>query len=327
MLTTQEKLNIRYRKDLEKQCRYPVDELHTRARKANDEVLYLMQYLLHKHGAEDDCELMDTKKTLVPQVSILRRLVDHFLALMDYANNPGDTHVTAACTPESAGGPSEPPRQTLTLTEVKSDGEGCRNPSLDVVDSRATSAGDSPNSFSSGRSRRRSVDMTMNGESFAKLKIGVTTTLREVGKNHTSVDYLSGLQQTSSSDDGDNAAAASSFADTPTTDATAATTSDSDGGHQGGPVHPSRSLSDMPMPEIEKIRDVLREMQAESPALSYKIVCGEKTNYTSCVLGILHDMASLAEYDVLAVNNWWDDVEKFGVRCMTQMVLDCTSVV
>ena len=267
MLTTQERRNIRYRKQLEHQCRYPVSELHTRARKANGEVLYLMQYLVHKHGAEDDCELMDTKKTLLPQISILRRLVDHFLVLMDDAD--GDDQPGGS--PETSIGLG----RTLKWTGSQSDGE------------------------ESGMSRRRSVDLSMNGESFAKLKIGVTTTLREAGKSSTSVD----LQQGSSSDDDDDATYSSSVV----------VSAESDGA-QGGSLSRGRTLSNMPVPEIERIRDVLRELQSEDPALSYKIVCGQKSNYTSCVLGFLRDIASLAEYTVVAVNNWWDDVEKFGVR-------------
>ena len=268
MLNTQERRNIRYRKQLEHQCRYPVSELHTQARKANGEVLYLMQYLVHKHGAEDDCELMDTKKTLLPQISILRRLVDHFLVLMDNADvddSPGDSA-------QSSRGSG----RKLKWTGSQSDGE------------------------ESGMSRRRSVDLTMNGEGFAKLKIGVTTTLREAGseKISTSVD----LQQGSSSDD-DNTATSSS----------PAISADSDGAQRGS-LSRGRTLSNMPMPEIERIRDILRELQSEDPALCYKIVCGQKSNYTACVLGFLCDIASLAEYTVVAVNNWWDDVEKFGVR-------------
>ena len=280
MLTTQERRNIRYRRQLEKQCRYPISELHSRARKANGEVLYLMQYLVHKHGAEDDCELMDAKKTLLPQISIQRRLVDHFLVLMDDADGD-DPRGTLVSTPESTSGSA----QTLRSTGSKSDGE------------------ESP-----GRSRHRSADMTMNSESFAKLKIGVTTTLREAGHISTSVD----LKQGSSSDEDD--AATSSSPSTPTANALLNSTSVESDGAQGGSMKRGSSLSNMPMPEIERIRDVLRDLQSEDPALSYKIVCGEKSNYTSCVLGFLRDIASLAEYTVLAVNNWWDDVEKFGVR-------------
>ena len=289
MLTAQERRIIRYRKKLEKQCRFCVSELHSRARKANGEVLYLMQYLVHKHGAEDDCELMDAKKTLRPQLSILRRLVDHFLVLLDDYDGD-DPQGTPARTPRSASGSA----QTLISTGSKSDSE-------ETVGSR-----------------RRSIDMTMSGECFSKLKVGVTTTLRETGKISTSVD----LQQGSSSDDDIDAASSSaappssggssrtSSATTPTVNATGAK-SDAD---QGGSLQPVNSLSNMPVPELERIRDVLRDLESEDPALSYKIVFGVKSNYTSCVLGFLRDIASLAEYTVVAVNNWWDDVEKFGVR-------------
>jgi heme-degrading monooxygenase HmoA len=42
-----------------------------------------------------------------------------------------------------------------------------------------------------------------------------------------------------------------------------------------------------------------------------------------CVHGFLRDIAQDADYEIYAVNNWWDDLEKFGRwRCLTRCLSD-----
>lgn len=44
----------------------------------------------------------------------------------------------------------------------------------------------------------------------------------------------------------------------------------------------------------------------------YKIVVTKEQLYTMCVHGFLRDIAQDSDYEIYAVNNWWDDLEKFG---------------
>jgi hypothetical protein len=44
----------------------------------------------------------------------------------------------------------------------------------------------------------------------------------------------------------------------------------------------------------------------------YKIVVTNEQLYTMCVHGFLRDIAQDNDYEIYAVNNWWDDLEKFG---------------
>ena len=78
-LSAEEKAAIEHRKALEKVCRYPVDELHSRALRAEGEIGALVVYLMHKHGAHGVCEQKDRRSAVRGQLSILRQLVDTFI--------------------------------------------------------------------------------------------------------------------------------------------------------------------------------------------------------------------------------------------------------
>jgi hypothetical protein len=78
-LSAEEKAAIEHRKALEKVCRYPVDELHARALRAEAEIGALVVYLMHKHGAHGVCEQKDRRSAVRGQLSILRQLVDTFI--------------------------------------------------------------------------------------------------------------------------------------------------------------------------------------------------------------------------------------------------------
>ena len=70
--------------------------------------------------------------------------------------------------------------------------------------------------------------------------------------------------------------------------------------------------ADTPLPDEPTVRDKLRELELEYPPLKYKIVCCNEQLYSTIVNGFLRDIASDSDYEVYAVNNWWDDLEKFG---------------
>ena len=53
-LTEEETAAIKHRKGLEHVCRYHVDELHSRAVRAEAEIGALMVYLMHKHGPGEE---------------------------------------------------------------------------------------------------------------------------------------------------------------------------------------------------------------------------------------------------------------------------------
>ena len=56
-----------------------MDELHSRAVKAEAEVAALMVWLMRKHGPDGVCEEKETRSTCRAQLSILRQLVDTFI--------------------------------------------------------------------------------------------------------------------------------------------------------------------------------------------------------------------------------------------------------
>ena len=76
-----EKHAIRHRKELERICRYPTDELHKRAVNAEAEIGSLMVYLMNKHGPNGNCELCERSHAVRAELSILRQLVDFFLCV------------------------------------------------------------------------------------------------------------------------------------------------------------------------------------------------------------------------------------------------------
>jgi hypothetical protein len=74
----------------------------------------------------------------------------------------------------------------------------------------------------------------------------------------------------------------------------------------------TQSVDEASMPDEPTVRDKLRELEQEFPPLKYKIVCSNEQLYTTIVHGFLRDIASDSDYEIYAVNNWWDDLEKFG---------------
>ena len=70
--------------------------------------------------------------------------------------------------------------------------------------------------------------------------------------------------------------------------------------------------TDKATPDEPTVRDRLRELEIEFPPLKYKIVCCNEHLYSTIVHGFLRDIANDSDYEVYAVNNWWDDLEKFG---------------
>ena len=66
------------------------------------------------------------------------------------------------------------------------------------------------------------------------------------------------------------------------------------------------------LPDEPEVRDKLRELECEYPPLKYKVICNSEQMYSLCVHGFLRDIANDADYEIYAVNNWWDDLEKFG---------------
>ena len=78
-LTEEERAAIGHRKDLEAVSRYPVEELHARAVKAEAEIGSLMVYLMNKHGPGGVCEQKEKRGAVRAQLSMLRQLVDTLL--------------------------------------------------------------------------------------------------------------------------------------------------------------------------------------------------------------------------------------------------------
>ena len=196
-LSESETAAIQHRKSLERVCRYPVEELHSRAVRAEAEIGALMVYLMHKHGPGGSCEQKERRSAVRGQLSMLRQLVDCFIVAAD---NDEEKH-----------------------------GD-------DVRSGRAAS---------------------MSDGSFEKVTVGV-----KLASQHSvaSVDF----QEVSA------------------------------------------------LPDEPTMRDKLRLLEFEFPPLKYNIVCNNDNLYTSIVQGFLRDIASDSDYDIFAVNNWWDDLEKFG---------------
>jgi hypothetical protein len=124
-LSNDEKAAIKHRKELEKVCRYPVEELHSRAMKAEAEVAALMVWLMCKHGPGGVCEQKEKRSTCRAQLSILRLLVDTFIQDEEKAEAAGKTvepsafpSVKADFGEEAAGGSAgdHPPLPCTTST-------------------------------------------------------------------------------------------------------------------------------------------------------------------------------------------------------------------
>jgi hypothetical protein len=90
-LAPEEKAAINHRKALERVCRYPVQELHSRAVAAEAEIGALVVYLMNKHGAHGGCEQKDRRSSVRGQLSMLRQLVDSFI--QEEAKKEAEHHV------------------------------------------------------------------------------------------------------------------------------------------------------------------------------------------------------------------------------------------
>ena len=117
--------------------------------------------------------------------------------------------------------------------------------------------------------------------------------------------------------------------------------------HGGVSIRSASVAPDDNLPDEPTLRDRLRELELEFPPLKsatitacllltvcncphsetsgfrlwdrYKIVVTNEQLYTMCVQGFLRDIAQDADYEIYAVNNWWDDLEKFGRwHCLTR---------
>ena len=203
-LSESETAAIQHRKSLERVCRYPIEELHSRAVRAEAEIGSLMVYLMHKHGPGGSCEQKERRSAVRGQLSMLRQLVDRFIVADDN----------------------------------------------DDEQSGDANADDIP-------SAHRNRAASMSDGSFEKVTVGVKLARQQsVG----SVDF------------------------------------------KNVPA----------LPDEPTMRDKLRLLECEFPPLKYNIVCNNENIYTSIVQGFLRDIASDGDYDIFAVNNWWDDLEKFG---------------
>ena len=132
--------------------------------------------------------------------------------------------------------------------------------------SRSESEGDtSDNSITHrkrSRSRRRSLDASLGSETFAKIKIGVKMVVR--------TDQSIGLKKSTSIDmkaDNDSAEIA--------------------------PLPP--------LPDLEVVQSRLMQLEEQTPALRYSIVCNEVNDYYSFVTGLLRGIESDPSYSIYAV--------------------------
>ena len=288
MLTTTERRSIQARKQLEQVCRYPVEELHQRALKAEPEIGALMVYLMKKHGVNGCCEQMEQRRSVRGQLNMLRQLVDCFVQ-----KEGRKTDAEQADTVTSEGGSSV--------------ASGSSHPAV----GRSRSGTLSNASFAKvkvGVNLREAKD----AHQFAS--IDLTANAGQVlpspaPRGSTPRRGSSEAQQQQSSQDSQNDgtysegqswshAAAESLPYQPKQEAA---------GVPG--EEPAKPLP--PVPDEATMRDKLRELEAEAPPLKYKIVVGATDSgvpgdffYTQVVMGFLRDIANDADYDIYAVNNW-----------------------
>lgn len=84
---------------------------------------------------------------------------------------------------------------------------------------------------------------------------------------------------------------------------------DSDGALPACCIHSNGSM----LNRLDRVcRDKLRELECDFPPLKYSVVITNEVMYNVVVRGFLKDIANDDDYDIYAVNNWWDDLEKFG---------------
>ena len=293
MLTTTERRSIQARKQLEQVCRYPVEELHQRALKAEPEIGALMVYLMKKHGVNGCCEQMEQRRSVRGQLNMLRQLVDCFV---EKEGRKTDAEAAAALA------------DTVMSEDGSSVASGSSHPAV-------------------GRSRSG----TLSNASFAKVKVGVNLREAKDAHQYASIDLTANAGQVlpSPAPRGSTPGRGSSEAQQQSSQDSQNDGTYSEGqswshaaeslpyqpkaGKQeaaGVPVEePAKPLP--PVPDEATMRDKLRELEAEAPPLKYKIVVGATDSgvpgdffYTQVVMGFLRDIANDADYDIYAVNNW-----------------------
>ena len=294
MLTTTERRSIQARKQLEQVCRYPVEELHQRALKAEPEIGALMVYLMKKHGVNGCCEQMEQRRSVRGQLNMLRQLVDCFVQKegrktdaeqADTVTSEGGSSVASGSSHPAVGRSRSGTLSNASFAKVK-------------VGVNLREAKDA-HQFAS-------IDLTANAGQAPPSPRGSTPRGSHPGRGSSEA------QQQQSSQDSQNDgtysegqswshAAAESLPYQPKAGKQEAA---------GVPVEePAKPLP--PVPDEATMRDKLRELEAEAPPLKYKIVVGATDSgvpgdffYTQVVMGFLRDIANDADYDIYAVNNW-----------------------
>jgi hypothetical protein len=236
----------------EKVCRYPVEELHSRALNAEPEISSLMAWLMNKHGQSGLCEPREQRNALRAQLSILRQLVDTFIQEIE----------------EQAG--LKPPEEQVP-TRSPDGGNGARGG--DKLRRDRT------------RSRRSSELKMMREDSTEQSGLQV-----KVKMKNTEPDSPLDAKPVAFVKQAYGGSKSTSFRLTASTDAEI----------------------ENQLPDEPTMRDKLRLLELDFPPLKYHVVVNNDLLYSNVVNGFLRDIAQDTDYDIYAVNNWWDDLEKFG---------------
>ena len=293
MLTTTERRSIQARKQLEQVCRYPVEELHQRALKAEPEIGALMVYLMKKHGVNGCCEQMEQRRSVRGQLNMLRQLVDCFVQKegrktdaeqADTVTSEGGSSVASGSSHPAVGRSRSGTLSNASFAKVK-------------VGVNLREAKDA-HQFAS-------IDLTANAGQAPPSPRGSTPRGSHPGRGSSEA------QQQQSSQDSQN-------------DGTYSEGQSWSRGAESLPYQPKAGKQEAagvpveepakplpPVPDEATMRDKLRELEAEAPPLKYKIVVGATDSgvpgdffYTQVVMGFLRDIANDADYDIYAVNNW-----------------------
>jgi hypothetical protein len=259
---------IKHRKALEAVCRYPVDDLHSRAVKAESEIGSLMVYLMNKHAPGGICEQKERRSAVRAQLSMLRQLVDTFIQNEPRGEEPGSSDKASS---------EEEPAAAAAPAAAASTAAAATQPEQTI-------------------SRQRSRTARFNDAEFKKVGVGVK--LANVGRSSSGKDLLRGRNTMTLSvdlkEEQEEELAPGAARMTQSTDSMAS------------------SVDEGPIPDEPQVRDKLRELELEFPPLKYKIVCSSEQLYTIVANRFLKDIGRDPDYEIYAVNNWWDDLEKFG---------------
>lgn len=324
MLSDAELAGVRRRKKLEKACSFPAKEMHTRAVRAEPEISSLVHHLCCKHGPNKSMVQKDQKRPMRAHLTIQRQIVntlvrqiddqismllstDSLLSSTDGERSPTATrkwakttgHTTLPTHVEEAAesAPRAKPKKLSELAHRSSSWSKLKFQSADGANDQERSSAklnsksvdcenDGKERSSAGkapRASRRRPRTTTISPAFSGTKLMMSAKLKK-GHRQSSIDLT-----------GETTAAPG--------------TSQMTG-------LPPAAIDDFEMPNDSEIRDVVDEVEFESPALRFKIVCiGDHVlyTYTSSVAGFIKDIAHDPEECCLcAINNYWDDIEKFG---------------